>query len=57
MSFGFTNRKGGALPFDEVCSCEHESDGLVCLCTRQKEQAKERCSRCQDGKHKMGRAP
>ena len=53
MSFGFSTRKGAALPFDEVCACEFERDGLVCVCTRQKEQAKDRCSRCMDGKHRL----
>lgn len=57
MSFGGTTRKGALRPFDEVCACEHREGNLVCLCTRNKEQAKERCSRCQDGRHELQRRP
>lgn len=55
MSFGGTTRRGAMRPFDEVCSCEHSERNLVCMCTRTKEQAKERCSRCQDGRHELQR--
>lgn len=57
MSFGGTRRSGALRPFDEVCACDHRDGQLVCLCTRTKEQAKERCSRCQDGHHEMQRRP
>lgn len=57
MSFGGTVRRGPFRPFDEICSCDHEEAGLVCLCTRTKEQAKDRCGRCSDGVHAMRRNP
>ena len=53
MSFGGTTRRGSLRPFDEGCACEHTSGELVCMCTRTKEQAKERCSACLDGRHQM----
>lgn len=55
MSFGGTTRRGVNRPFDEICACEHERDGFACMCTRTKEQAKDRCSACMDGRHQMQR--
>lgn len=40
-------------PFDQVCSCSHETETHECLCTRRKEPAKEACRQCQGGKHSL----
>lgn len=53
MSFGATTRKGFSRPFDEVCACDYRKGDLICICARTKEQAKDRCTSCQDGKHKL----
>ncbi len=38
-------------PFDQVCTCEFETETHICLCTRRLQWAGHSCSACKDGRH------
>ena len=38
-------------PFDEVCTCDYETETHHCICTRKLTPPHVRCDRCAGGKH------
>lgn len=40
-------------PFDERCSCGHETETHVCICTKKLTPPKEKCPDCAMGRHRM----